>query len=459
MVATSLTLSVSLLCAGLVVLSLAGYVFFVAAAVALARSRLVRMQELRGAGVFGARRAEQILHNPDSFLLCAQFGRVLTSLASGCLLVGFAFLVSQGLLGLSGIDSLKAAAIVALVLYLVCASVVLVIVQVVKAAAMQFPENVLSYVAFPLAFHSRLWSPLLLSMRNISRRVLGWWGIREANEREVTISAAELGEIVKVSSEAGTLENDDRQLLVGIAELSERVARDVMTPRKDVVWVRDSASTMEVLEMLRKEPVSRLLVCGEDLDDVRGVLLAWNLLEFVGVSPDPGAWRSFIRPAYRIPDTRVVRELLAEMRHKQVHFGVVLNEHGEVVGVVTLEDLVEEIVGEIFDEFESPRLETTAVSEVDGALHIDGATSILELAEKYEIHLPDGEYQTVGGFILDQLGRIPVAGDSFSVGRLTFSVLEVHKRRVVRVSVRKIPESVPEESSEWKIARRMASAS
>jgi putative hemolysin len=459
MVTTFLTLSVSFVCAFSVVLAIAGYVFFVAASVALARGRLVRVEELVEQGASGARRAEGILRNPESFLLCAQFGRVLTSLASGCLLVGFSFLVSYQLLGLSGIESLKATGVLALALYLLCASVVLLIVQVVKAAAMQFPEDVLCWVALPLAIHSWLWNPVLLSVRNITRGVLNWWGIREANEREVTISAAELGEIVKVSSEAGTLESDDRQLLGGIAELSERVARDVMTPRKDVVWVRDSASTMEILEMLRKEPVSRLLVCGEDLDDVRGVLLGWNLLEFVGVSPEPGAWRTFIRPAYRIPDTRVVRELLAEMRQKQVHFGVVLNEHGELVGIVTLEDLVEEIVGEIFDEFESPRPEASAVSEVEGELHIDGATSIHELAEKHEINLPAGEYQTLGGFILDQLGRIPVAGDTFSVERLTFSVLEVHKRRVARVSVRRIPESGLDEPGDWKGGRRLASGS
>ena len=117
--------------------------------------------------------------------------------------------------------------------------------------------------------------------------------------------------------------------------------------------MRDSVPSLEVLEMCRKESVSRLLVCGNELDDVRGVFLAKDFLAFVGQSLEASSWRKCIRPVYRIPDTKGVKELLVELRQKQIHFSVVLNEHGEVVGVITLEDLVEQIVGDIFDEFDN----------------------------------------------------------------------------------------------------------
>ncbi len=392
-----------------------------------------------------SRRAQKIVEDAESFLVCAQFGRLLASLVCGCIVAALSFVVSHDFLRIDGGNSVWAVVVVALCLYIVCASIILLFVQVAKAISIQFPEEMLCLVAIPLAIHSWFWKPILTSVRNGARSVLGCFGIREAHEREMRISAAELGEIAMISSEAGTLEKDAQRLLVGVAELSERIARDVMTPRKDVVWIKDSATTSDILAILRNDPVSRLLVCGEDLDDVRGVLLAWNLLEFVGVDPEPAAWRRFLRPAYRIPDTRIVRELLLEMRHKQIHFSVVLNEHGEVVGVVTLEDLVEEIVGDIFDEFEQPDPADLAALQPDGALCIDGATSIVDLAEKFSVILPPGDCQTVGGFVQEQLGRVPSVGDGFSLDRLTFSVLEMHRHRIVRLLIRKI---APLEESE-----------
>lgn len=456
MVATSSTVSVLLLFAVLFVLSTSLYVFFVAASLAVARSRVARIEEMVESKRTCSRRAQRILKDAEAFLVCAQFGRLLASLVCGFIVAALLFVVSHDLLGMEGVNSMWAALAVALGMYIVCASSILLVVQITKAISIQFPEEILRLVSIPLTIHSWIWRPILMSVRNGTRGVLERFGIREAHEREVPISAADLGEIAKISSEAGTLEEDAQQLLEGVAELSERIARDVMTPRKDVVWIRDRATTEDVLAILRKEPVSRLLVCGEDLDDVHGVLLTWNLLEFVGVDPDPSAWRRFIRPVYRIPDTRVLRELLLEMRHKQIHFSVVLNEHGEVVGVVTLEDLVEEIVGDIFDEFEHPDPIGSAAVQPDGAICIDGATSVLELAEKFSLNLPLGDYQTVGGFVQEQLGRVPVQGDTFSVDGLTFSVPEMNRHRIVRVLVRKIASSEGAAGSATNASRRIA---
>ena len=456
MVTTSSTVAVLLLFAVLFVVSTSLYVFFVAASLAVSRSRIGRIEEMVAGKRIFSRGAQRILKDAESFLVCAQFGRLLASLVCGFTIASLSFVVSHDLLGMKGVDSMWAAMPVALGMYIVCASLILLVVQVTKAVSIQFPEDVLRLGSIPLEIHSWMWRPILMSVRSGARGVLEQFGVREAHEREVVISAAELGEIAKVSSEAGTLEKDAQQLLEGVAELSGQIARDVMTPRKDIVWVCDAATTEDVLAVLRKEPVSRLLVCGEDLDDVRGILLTWNLLEFVGVDPDPSAWRRFIRPVYRIPDSRVVRELLLEMRHKQIHFSVVLNEHGEVVGVVTLEDLVEEIVGEIFDEFEHPDPTYLAAIQADGSICIEGATSIPEFAVTFSVNLPSGDYQTVGGFVQEQLGRVPVQGDTFSTEGLTFSVLEMNRHRIVRLLVRKIAPLGGADGGATSVSRRIA---
>jgi putative hemolysin len=317
------------------------------------------------------------------------------------------------------------------------AGTILLVVQIVKAISMQYPERVLCAVALPLDFHSWLFRPFLLSVKRALNGVLGRFNLRAPNERDVTISSEDLGEIVEKSAAAGALEKEDRRLLRGIAELSERVAYDVMTPRKDVVWIRDSVGITDVVKTFRQESVSRLLVCGSDLDDVRGVLLVKDLLEYVGRTLEAHTWRKLIRPVYRTPDTKVVRDLLADMRAKQIHFSVVTNEHGEVAGIVTLEDLVEEIVGEIFDEFDNPQHEVPAVVETQGEFVVTGEATLVEIENRCGIDLPDGEYQTVSGFVQDRLGRMPVEGDSFSEDKFTVSVLEVRDRRVVRLSLRK----------------------
>jgi len=409
------------------------YMFFVAASLGLARGKIARLEEMEERGAFCASRAIALLRDSDGFLLCAQFGRVLTSIASGFMLAVLSFVFSDR----TPAGGLQIHWTVAIALYVLLAATILLVVQIVKAISMQYPERVLCAVALPLDFHSWLFRPFLLSVRRAINGVLARFNLRPPNERDVTISSEDLGEIVEKSAAAGALEKEDRRLLRGVAELSERVAYDVMTQRKDVVWVRDSVSTADVVRTFRSESVSRLLVCGSDLDDVRGVLLAKDLLEYVGKTTDSHSWRGLIRPVYRTPDTKVVRDLLADMRSKRIHFSVVTNEHGEVAGIVTLEDLLEEIVGEIFDEFDNPQLEIPAVIESKGEFVVAGETTLVELESRCGISLPDGEYQTVSGFAQDRLGRVPAEGDSFSEGEITVVVLEVRDRRVVRLSLRK----------------------
>ncbi len=424
------------------------YLGSIAASIAVARSRTSLLESMREDGCYGARRAELLIAQADYYLLCAQFGRVLSSIATGLFLAIGSYAGARTIYGVPSGGFWGAWVTLAACLYVAAVVLLLVAVQVVKSVTLQHPERVLCYTGLLLRVCALLFGPVIVCAEKLIGRVLTRWDIEATNERELRISPSELGEIVKVCSEAGTLESEEGQILEGVAELSERTARDSMTPRAEIVWVRESASSKEVLEVFRKESVSRLLVCASELDDVRGVLLAKDLLVFAGEAIEPGAWRKFIRPAFRVPDTKVVKDLLVELKEKRVHFAVVLNEHGEVVGVVTLEDLVEEIVGEIFDEFDQPQREAPAIWQAHGTLFVDGGVSVEVLADQYNFILPDGEYQTVGGFVHEHLGRVPVAGDSFSVSGITCAILEVQKHRISKMSLTKCVEASSQRQKE-----------
>jgi CBS domain containing-hemolysin-like protein len=177
-------------------------------------------------------------------------------------------------------------------------------------------------------------------------------------------------------------------------------------------------------------------VCGNELDEVRGVVIARDLIRFVGQQVDVNAWKSYIRPAFFVPNTKPVDQLLVELREKGVHLAVVLDEHGSVDGIVTLEDLVEEIVGEIFDEFDSPLDQpSVVVREEDGALLVDGAVPISTLQDEHGVTIPEGEYSTVAGFVMAHLGHLPYEGEEFAQGVHRYKILQVQRQAVVRVSL------------------------
>jgi CBS domain containing-hemolysin-like protein len=413
------------------------YIFFIVSSLAIARSRTSRLDDLVEVGFSGAYIAQHIVSKSEGYLLCTQVGRFLSALGAG---YSLAMLV-EGVSALFARQGLELGTTYAfsIVILIIVSFVVttLVAVQVAKTVSLQFPEHCLCVVAFPLRAAYAVCGPIVGLIHSAVVGVLSRFGIRPSNEREMLVSADELGEIVKISSESGAIEKNEQELLEGVVELSEQVAREVMTPRKDVVWVKSSISTQDLIKVLTIEAVSRVLVCGSDLDEVRGVVLARDLLRFVGQSVEPVAWKSFIRPAFFVPNTKPVDELLVELREKGIHLAVVLDEHGGVDGIVTLEDLVEEIVGDIFDEFDSPQDQPlVAKRESDNALLVDGAVQISALAEEHSVNLPEGEYDTVGGFVMAHLGHLPHEGEQFAVAEFEFIILQVHRQAVVRVAIR-----------------------
>jgi CBS domain containing-hemolysin-like protein len=234
-------------------------------------------------------------------------------------------------------------------------------------------------------------------------------------------------------------EGQARELLRSLVEFRETMVREVMTPRPDVVAIGADATLGELHALVRDQQYSRIPVYGDSLDNIIGIVSIKDLLLSNAEPTQP--LTPLIRPTYFVPETKRVPELLKEFQRKRVQAAIVVDEYGGTAGLVTLEDLLEEIVGEIRDEYD---VEAEPVLEQpDGSFVFSGRAHVRELAERLKIDIEGGEgYETVGGYLLAHAGRVPGVGETFEIDRLTVEVLEAERRRITRVRVRR-QEDVP----------------
>jgi CBS domain containing-hemolysin-like protein len=223
------------------------------------------------------------------------------------------------------------------------------------------------------------------------------------------------------------------------------MVREVMTPRPDIVAIDANATVGELQALAREQQYSRIPVFRETLDNIVGFISIKDLILLPDTAPSQPI-TPLIRPAYFVPETKRVPELLQEFQRKRVQAAIVVDEYGGTAGLVTLEDLLEEIVGEIRDEYD---IESEPVlQEEDGSFVFSGRTHVRELAERLKVEIEEGEgYETVGGYLLAHVGRVPAAGETFEIDGLSVEVLEAERRRITRVRVRRrqnVPVSVPE---------------
>ena len=232
-------------------------------------------------------------------------------------------------------------------------------------------------------------------------------------------------------------EGQARELLRSLVEFRETMVREVMTPRPDIVAIGADATLGELHALVREQQYSRIPVHGESLDNIVGLISIKDLLLSNAEPTQPIT--PLIRPTYFVPETKRVPELLKEFQRKRVQAAIVVDEYGGTAGLVTLEDLLEEIVGEIRDEYD---VESEAVQqESTGAFVFSGRTHVRELADRLKVDISSNEgYETVGGYLLAHVGRVPAVGETFEIGGLSVEVLEAERRRITRVRVRRSQE-------------------
>jgi magnesium and cobalt exporter, CNNM family len=307
--------------------------------------------------------------------------------------------------------------------------------QAPKAWAITYPEGTSRWIAAPLIFFSLITRPFTGLLNWSANRVVRLFGIKGTTaEHERVHSPEEIMMLVEQSRKTGRLGPQDARMIEGVFEFSEKNARDVMTPRTQVVALQGDLTLVQAADRVAASGRSRYPVYRESLDDVIGVVHAKAIL--AGLRADPAQRiEAVMRPTLFVPGTREVEDVLADMKRQKVHMAIVLDEYGGTAGLVTMEDLLEEIVGQIYDEYDRPDASVGGGGTTVPAPVIAGATEVADVNRTYGLQIDESDYTTIGGVLFGKLGRLPKIGDRVEIAGATFEVLEMEGRRVGKVRV------------------------
>ena len=243
-------------------------------------------------------------------------------------------------------------------------------------------------------------------------------------------SRADLIEILRDAKQNGILSGDTLKMLEGALSVSEHQVSDIMVPRSQMISLPVNAEFIDLMKMVVESGHSRFPVHGDDKDDILGILLAKDLLRGIVADGGPGNIRELLRPVVLIPESKRLNVLLKEFRQSRNHMAIVVDEHGGVAGIITIEDVLEQIVGEIDDEHDDADEASMIAAQSDGQFLVDSLTPIADFNEQFGADFLDDEYDTIGGFVTDAIGHLPEAGEELSVGRFHFRVGRADQRRV-----------------------------
>jgi CBS domain containing-hemolysin-like protein len=410
--------------------------FFVSAEFALVRSRRTRLESMSRGGDWKARLALRASSNLARVYSASQLGVTLASLAIGALAEGsLGGWIAAHLGGLPwALDlSLRVGIGAALALAVVTFFHVVFGELAPRGVALAHPEEVASWLTPPLLAFAWIARPFTEFLNRASQVVLRTWGYSASTAAENVHSPEELRMLVEQSQEVGVLQPQDATMLEGVFEFSEKNAREVMTPRTDIDALPIDATLEETLALLDETGRSRYPVYESTIDDIVGLVLTRDLIAVLRKPSERFALRTVMRPVHVVPGSREVEDVLADFKRLKEHMAIVLDEYGGTAGLVTMEDLLEEIVGEILDEYDEP--EQVPVPEGADLVLVPGGTNIGELNERFGLDVPDEDYTTIGGYVFGALGRLPVSGDRVTAGGAVFTVRDMEGRRVESLSV------------------------
>ena len=401
--------------------------FFVAAEYALVTSRRTALQELADDGVRRARLVLRILADPPRFIAAMQLGVTATSLGIGAL----------GEPVLQRVFHPAIASVLAVILaFLIITFFHVVVGELMpKGIALAYSERVALSVAAPVRAFFILLKPLIWVLQRSSEVGLNALGLQAPSGEVGVLSEAELKMLLTRSTEEGEIEHEEREMLYNVFDFADKEVSDVMVPRPEVVALSIDMPPEECLKAAVESPYTRYPVYRDSLDNIVGVLHIRDLFRATAQAGgiDKVDIESLLRPAHIVPETKDLAALLREFRKTKEHIAIVVDEYGGMQGIVTLEDLLEEIVGEIEDEFDLP---DESVEQVDdNRIRIDGTYTIDDFNEDFHVSLPEEDYNTVGGFVFGELGHAPHEGDTVEHDGLLFTVFETDGNRIERLEV------------------------
>jgi putative hemolysin len=397
--------------------------------------RRTRLDELAEAGDRRAKRAQVLMRDPGRFLAVIQVAiTFLGALASAVAAVSIVTVVSEPLRQITFLAD-YADTIALLFVTSVVAIVSIVLGELIpKGLALGNPDRIALTVSGPITLFAKIVSPLVAVLVALTRLISKPFGIDPTRTPE--LSAAEIRLIVEQGSQQGVLEAEEEQMISAVMSLSDSKLHEVMVPRIDIAAIDQEASFDDAVTLVLTEGHSRTPLYKESVDHIVGILYAKDLLRIIAAGGPRPRLRDIMRPALFVPESQAVDDLLNELQRRRVHMAIVLDEYGGTAGLVTIEDLLEEIVGEIQDEFDEEEPMKVIVRE--GEAILDGRADIDEMGELIDPALEledDEEYDTVGGFVYHRIGRVPVVGDTVAVDPFKITVIKVIGRRVGKVRV------------------------
>lgn len=399
--------------------------FFVAAEFALVKVRPTQLDPYVARGDRRGRMARHMLRQLDAYLSASQLGITLASLALGWIgQPAFGWIVVPLVSRLPGASpALAQTASITLSFLLITALHIVIGEQAPKSLAIRKAERTSLWIAFPLVVFYKATFPIIWLLNRASIGLLRLIGIQPADESEIAHSEEELRQLLS-TTHMGRQSELKQELLDNVFELSHRLTRQIMLPRADVVFLSTHRSLEENLELVRTSGHTRFPLCEGDLDKVVGLI---HIKDLFHRQQPINSLRDLAREITFVPETLSLDRLLKRMRAERMHFAAVVDEYGGVAGIVTMENVIEEIVGPIQDEFDTEKPEL--VPKGDGVYHVSGAMLVVDLEDELAIEFSDRDEDTIAGIVLSELGRPPLVGDKVEVGPLVLEVLEVEKNR------------------------------
>jgi CBS domain containing-hemolysin-like protein len=410
--------------------------FFVATEFALVAVRRSRIEQLVAEGNRSARTVRSALQHLDTYIAATQLGITMASLALGWIgEPALAHLVDPLLAAILPADWVQAGshAIAVTISFALITALHIVLGELApKGIALQRPEATSLFVAVPMTIFLRVFRPFIMALNGIGNLLLRLLGFRPASGEEQVHTVEELRYLVRSSREAGLLESAEEEIVGRALTLNDITAHSVMVPRNEMIAVPVDISRDALLDLVGFKRHVRFPVYKQDQDHVVGMIFLTDVHAWGRTHPDePFSVRGAMRPPLFVPESIRGDDLLAQMRAARTHTAMVIDEYGGVAGLVTLQDVLERIVGQMpeIDEEARPDIETLP----DGSVRVDGLTPLLDIEERFGLDFDGVEADTVGGYVLETLGRIPVTGDELEVGSYTILVTVMDGLRVAEV--------------------------
>lgn len=396
--------------------------FFSSSEVALISITRAKVRTLVNEGRPGAEALSRLKQNPDRILITILIGNNVANIAAAAIATAIAI----DIFGNIGIGI--ATGVVTLLL--------LILGEIgPKMYAARHIESYALFVARPIYYLSKLFSPLISAFEAVRHRV-----VPKGESPEPTVTEEEIREWIDVGKEEGTIEEEQQEMLYSVLEFGDTTAREIMTTRLDVVSLEDTTSLDSSLRVFNETGFSRIPVYHEQIDNIIGILNIKDVFAALMSKKKGVSIRDLIYDPYFVPETKKIDELLRELQVRKVHMAIILDEYGSFIGIVTVEDILEELVGDILDEFDSEEADVQRIDE--GTLSIDAQKWVDELNEELSLPLPLSEsYETIGGLVIERLGHIPHVGESVEIpeAHVKLVIMQMRGRRVGRIKLVVLP--------------------